>query len=138
PPPAAAAPPRRPTTSSRPARRAYDRAAPTRRSSSYTSACTAPERSADPAPHSTKPAANAGYDGNSTHSPKPAPASRGEAASSDRRENTSAHRPDGSSSANVVTDQITNNDEIAAGESPASANSTAYTGYSRTKSWRNA
>src|SRR5690606_34854755 len=96
------------TTSDRPASRAHDPAAPTRSSSSYTSACNVPERSADPAPHRTKPAANAGYDGASTHNPKPAPASRGEATNRNRRETTSAHTPDGSSNANAVTDQITN------------------------------
>lgn len=37
-----------------------------------------------------------------------------------------------------MTDQITNNDEIAAGDNPASANSTAYTRYRRTKGSRNA
>jgi hypothetical protein len=33
---------------------------------------------------------------------------------------------------------MANSDEISAGESPVSANSTAYTGYSRMKSFRNA
>ncbi|GAA2305407.1 hypothetical protein GCM10010402_75880 [Actinomadura luteofluorescens] len=69
---------------------------------------------------------------------QPAPVSRGAATSSNRRENASAHKPDGSSSANALTDRITNDDETAAGECPGSVNSTAYTGYRRTRSSRNA
>jgi hypothetical protein len=37
----------------------------------------------------------------------------------------SAHAPDGTSSTNDVTDQITNNDEIAAGVMPCSLNNSA-------------
>lgn len=48
--------------------------------------------------------------------------------SSARRETRSAHTPDGISSTKPVTDQITNSEEIWAGDSPFSANSRAYTG----------
>ncbi|GAA4309458.1 hypothetical protein GCM10023178_18100 [Actinomadura luteofluorescens] len=69
---------------------------------------------------------------------QPAPASGGAATSSNRRESTTARKPDGSSSAKALTDRITSDDETAAGESPVSVNSAAYTEYRRTRSSRNA
>ncbi|GAA1021053.1 hypothetical protein GCM10009556_087020 [Acrocarpospora pleiomorpha] len=81
-----------------------------------------------PAPQSTKPTAKAAYPGKKVHSAKPAPVRTGAAISMVRRENTSAHTPEGISSANAVTDQMAKSEEICAGDNPASVNSTAYTG----------
>ena len=79
-------------------------------------------------PHSTKPPANAGYDGTSVHRAKQPPYNPAASTSSTRRDTTSAHAPDGTSSASVVTDQMTNNVEISLVDRPVSAKRTAYTG----------
>src|SRR5688500_18611813 len=57
--------------------------------------------------------------------------------SSRRRETASAQAPDGTSSTRLLPDQMTNSDVICQTESPVSAKSSAYTGYSRTRSSRN-
>ena len=80
------------------------------------------------APQSRKPAAKPRYDGKSSHSAKPIDRSTSAPATSRRREKVSAHAPDGISSRNPASDQIANSDEIWPPVSPASANSSAYTG----------
>ncbi len=108
--------------------RGYRSAAPSRSISSYTRASRAPEPSAPPAPHSTKPSANAQYDGTSTHSPNPAAVSSGPTHSSSRRETASAQAPEGTSSRTPVSDHRANREEICQSDRPVSANSSAYTG----------
>ena len=84
--------------------------------------------SAAPAPQSTKPAANAGNDGSRTHSANAAAVSTPERASRRRRENASAHAPEGTSRTTPVSDQTTNSAEIAASDRPWSRKSSGYSG----------
>ena len=78
----------------------------------------------DPAtPHSTKPAANPAYVGNSTHDANPAPCTRALSTSRWRRSTVSAQAPEGTSRTNPVTDQMTNSDDTCATDSPLSVNS---------------
>lgn len=93
-----------------------------------TSASSAPEPSAAPAPQSRKPSANAGYDGRSTQTAKPAAVTSGARHSSSRRDTASAQAPEGTSSRMALADQMTKSEEICPTDSPASANSSTYTG----------
>lgn len=117
-----------PAALARPMIRAYRSAAPSRSSSSYTSASSAPEPSAPRAPHRTKPRAKAQYDGVRIHSAKPAAVSSGPSRSSSRRETASAQAPEGTSSTTPVIDQMANREEICQTDRPVSLNSRAYTG----------
>ena len=76
-------------------------------------------------PHSTKPAAKAGYVGSVVHSAKHAAYRAAPSTSRCRREKLSAQAPDGTSSTTWVADQITKSDETWLVESPASVKSRA-------------
>ena len=126
-----------PATWPRPISVAYCSVASTRCSSSYTSASSAPDVSADFRPHSRNPSANTQYPGAATHSPNATAVSSGPTTRSSRREVASAHAPEGTSNTRLAIDQMTNSDEICHTDNPVSLNSSVYTGYSRTKSSRN-
>ena len=126
-----------PATSPRPISAAYCSVAPSRCSSSYTSASSAPDVKAHFNPHNRNPTANTQYPGDPTHSANAAEVSSGPMTNSRRRDVASAQAPDGTSSTMLDTDQMTNNDEICQTDRPVSLNSSVYTGYSSTKSSRN-
>lgn len=84
-----------------------------------------PERRALPVPQSMKPSAKDGRQGRNVHSAKPVPASSGASVSRKRREKRSAQRPEGGSSAKVVTDQSVKSALTSAGLSPCALNSRA-------------
>jgi hypothetical protein len=121
----------------RPIRVAYFSVASMRCNSSYTSASKAPDVNAHFSPHSTKPTANTQNNAYATHSPNAAAVSSGPTIRRRRREEASAHAPDGTSKAMLEIDQMTNSDEICHTDNPESLNSSVYTGYSSTKSSRN-
>jgi len=112
----------------RPIRLAYLSVASSRCNSSYTSASSAPDVSADFRPHSKKPKANTQKPGTATHNANATAVSRGPTTNSRRRDVASAHAPDGTSSTRLDTDQMTNSDEICQTDSPVSLNKSVYTG----------
>ncbi|GAA3738261.1 hypothetical protein GCM10022402_17710 [Salinactinospora qingdaonensis] len=89
----------------------------------------APPRNAVPAPYSTKPPAKAGYGGQECPQHVVCGGERGR-----DHEQMSAHKPEGSSSTSDVTDQTTTSEEIAPGDIPVSANSSAWIGESGARS----
>ena len=111
-----------------PITRAYRCRAPTAASSSYASAWKVPDDSAPDRPHRTNPAANPPNEGNSTQHENAAAYTTAARQSRPRRDTVSAQAPDGTSSTMPTADHSTSSNEIWAVLSPASANSSAYTG----------
>ena len=85
-------------------------------------ASSVPEVSAEPAPHSTNPAAKLHVVGTTTQPVKATPASSVPRASIRGRDHASATAPEGTSRTRVVSDQRKNSAEIPASDIPCSAN----------------